>query len=512
MIGTIFKNIISEGITSCKHIIFLAFYSNKMMIKFLFSTAVPCIITNIVLVSITSAGYVEDGLSNYDARRLMASELFKIDINNIDSASGANYNYNNWGANPGYLGPCAGYDGGHSGIDMQTKSVVGNNTTVANFYAISDGVVARDPDSYNTISIYNKDKDLSVNYLHGKTIYVKNGDPVKYGDLLGVVGHKGLSSGNHVHFEIRQGDKGPACGYTTTIDPVTNAYEFIKNNRGISILPTNSGNKSNGDITISGNGFGVANGRVEVKTNSYAYNASVSSWNDTNITANIFSDQLKWETFVSPVTVAVYKSDNITKVGESSYPFKDVPKSYWAANAIQKLYRDGVVSGKGNGQYDPAAKVTRSEFLTMLLRAKLGYALFMPGFLKPFDDVPLTGDGSWFAPYAEYAKNKAYVSGGTCSYNPIAVCFRPNDNISRFEASVMATNVFELTYYDVNTHPSWPDWNTFTHGYAPWIAFTHGIMSGYKAGDKSGYFGTNDPLLRDQAAVIVNNALKATKP
>jgi len=234
----------------------------------------------------------------------------------------------------------------------------------------------------------------------------------------------------------------------------------------------------------------------------------MSSWGDTSITSNIFNDQLKWGTFVSPVTISAYKSDNITKVGESSYPFKDVPTSYWAADSIQKLYRDGIVSGKGNGQYDPTSNVSRAEFLTMLLRAKLGYSLFMPEFLKTFDDVPITGDSAWFAPYAAYAKNKMYVNGNVCTYNVLAICFRPNDNISRFEAAVMATNVFELTYFDLNNQPYWPDWNKYTYGYAPWIAYTHGIMNGYK----NGYFGTNDPLKRDQAAVIVNNALKTNKP
>ena len=42
---------------------------------------------------------------------------------------------------------------------------------------------------------------------------VKAGDVVKQGDVLGLVGTTGRSTGNHLHYEIREND--------VRIDPVT---------------------------------------------------------------------------------------------------------------------------------------------------------------------------------------------------------------------------------------------------------------------------------------------------
>ena len=327
------------------------------------------------------------------------------------------------------------------------------------------------------------------------------------------------------------------CGVVYNFNPKdmtatrgTNPYKwpvrgFVYGSSAIKILPLS--NNSSGSISISGSGFGTTTGKVVVtipyteqnqalfnqinpnqSTAFYTYNATVSTWNDTSITANIFNDQMKWESFNSPVTIAIYKSDNVTKVAELSYPFRDVPAAYWAAKAIHGLYKLGVVNGKGDGRYDTTSNVTRSEFLTMLLRAKLGHALTTQPASKPFDDVDITGPLSWFAPYADYAKSKQYVNGNVCVDNSNATCFRPNASISRFEASVMATNVFELTFYDTQLRPLWLDYNTAMHGYAPWIAFSHNIMNGYN----TLYFGANDALTRDQAAVIVNAAMTTFKP
>ena len=156
-------------------------------------------------------------------RALIASYLFDIPLKKIDEPKiGANYNYNVWG-DPSQEkdGQCLGYDDGHSGIDFQTKDVAGTATADRVFYSVSKGVViAAGTDNYNTISIYDSSNNITVLYLHARTVNVSTGDDIDIGDQLGVQGCKGAGDAEHVHIEIQCGKKTtPACGASTTINP-----------------------------------------------------------------------------------------------------------------------------------------------------------------------------------------------------------------------------------------------------------------------------------------------------
>ena len=59
--------------------------------------------------------------------------------------------------------------------------------------------------------------------------------------------------------------------------------------------------------------------------------------------------------------------------------FKDVPKGYWAYNAITEMADKGIVSGKGDGRFDPNGKVTNAEFVSMLMRMEYGQELAKDG-------------------------------------------------------------------------------------------------------------------------------------
>ncbi|MBN1531905.1 MAG: M23 family metallopeptidase [Spirochaetes bacterium] len=48
--------------------------------------------------------------------------------------------------------------------------------------------------------------DFFTRYSHCSVILVKNGDYVKRGQVIGLVGSSGRSTGNHLHFEIRYKD------------------------------------------------------------------------------------------------------------------------------------------------------------------------------------------------------------------------------------------------------------------------------------------------------------------
>lgn len=60
---------------------------------------------------------------------------------------------------------------------------------------------------------------------------------------------------------------------------------------------------------------------------------------------------------------------NVQKaVNESTQRFKDVPKTHWAFSYIEKAAQIGLMSGKGDGLFDPNGVVTNAEAVAVVLR------------------------------------------------------------------------------------------------------------------------------------------------
>lgn len=91
----------------------------------------------------------------------------------------------------------------HSGIDIAAPL----GTPVS---AAADGTVARaefNKNGYGNLIVIEHQKDFSTYYGHLSVIKVMVGQKVKKGDNLGAVGSTGKSTGPHLHFEVRRGDK-----------------------------------------------------------------------------------------------------------------------------------------------------------------------------------------------------------------------------------------------------------------------------------------------------------------
>ncbi|HWR62408.1 MAG TPA: S-layer homology domain-containing protein, partial [Clostridia bacterium] len=73
-----------------------------------------------------------------------------------------------------------------------------------------------------------------------------------------------------------------------------------------------------------------------------------------------------------PVTGTVSFSTNHFSqyaVGYNKVSFKDVPADVWYSKAVVFIAARGITTGTGNGNYSPDARLTRGEFLVMMLRA-----------------------------------------------------------------------------------------------------------------------------------------------
>lgn len=165
-----------------------------------------------------------------------------------------------------------------------------------------------------------------------------------------------------------------------------------------------------------------------------------------------------------------------TTNGSTEGAFSDIVGFEWAGEAIAYLSDKKVISGRDDGSFDPAAQVTRAEFLKMIA---LAFNVSNAGYNGEFADV---AQGSWYAPYVA-AACKAGIVNGIDENN-----FMPNSPITRQDMIV-------ILYRAKNISPSDNEKDVFVDseqisGYAKSAAFAmyeKGIVSG--DGD-----GTLNPL------------------
>ncbi|MBL7872803.1 MAG: M23 family metallopeptidase [Cyclobacteriaceae bacterium] len=85
----------------------------------------------------------------------------------------------------------------HTGIDLAAEEGIP-------VVASEEGLVikAKMADAWGNIIVVQHDGLYSTSYSHLKRMDVKEGDKVKKGQVIGQVGHTGLSTKNHLHFEL----------------------------------------------------------------------------------------------------------------------------------------------------------------------------------------------------------------------------------------------------------------------------------------------------------------------
>lgn len=79
-------------------------------------------------------------------------------------------------------------------------------------------------------------------------------------------------------------------------------------------------------------------------------------------------DSIKRCEFAKLMCVALGLSDAATGA-KNSQVFNDVKTDHWAAGFVAVAYRQGIIKGVGNGNFDPEAMVTYEQVVTMIVRA-----------------------------------------------------------------------------------------------------------------------------------------------
>lgn len=124
----------------------------------------------------------------HNLRQIVARLPLSMPIKNAEAHSKFGHRYD----------PFNGKLAFHSGLDLAAPS----NSKV---YSTSDGVVetAERDSAYGNMIDINHGFGIVTRYGHLKAINVRKGDKVKRGDVIGIQGSTGRSTGEHLHYEVR---------------------------------------------------------------------------------------------------------------------------------------------------------------------------------------------------------------------------------------------------------------------------------------------------------------------
>lgn len=129
--------------------------------------------------------------------------------------------------------------------------------------------------------------------------------------------------------------------------------------------------------------------------------------------------------------------------------FTDLATTPWAKNAVNILAARDVISGRGDGKFYPADKVSRAEFVKMLVSA-FEIRLTTQSML-PFKDV---GFGEWYYEPISIAYQKGIVNGVSDT------AFEPNAPLTRQDMSVLlykAMSIVNLVISDAEESHAFTD-------------------------------------------------------
>ena len=165
-------------------------------------------------------------------------------------------------------------------------------------------------------------------------------------------------------------------------------------------------------------------------------------------------------------------------------------KGHWAEEAIAALYDKNILSGTGNGTYEPDRTVTRSEIVKMLMSCDEVKTAEYNGI---FDDVD---KNDWFAGFVQAAFDKGLLSAD--------VYFRPNDGVTRQEAAKLIAMFKVLEFAETN--PKYSDVDSISEWAMPYVAAV--TEGGFMNGDDLGNFMPLKQLTRAEAATIIWRLIK----
>jgi uncharacterized repeat protein (TIGR02543 family) len=192
-------------------------------------------------------------------------------------------------------------------------------------------------------------------------------------------------------------------------------------------------------------------------------------------------------------------TNSIYSVIWNPYEFNDVT-NHWAAKAINDMGSRLIISGVGNGNFDPDRAISRAEFAAIAVRAlglKVGEGE------NHFNDVE---KGSWYEGYIQTATKYKILSGYTDG------SFKPNANISREEAMSILSRAMDITKLKANEKITENVLATYADNtqISQWAtdSVAKCVNAKLVSGRDNNHLAPQDNITRAEVAVIIRNLLQ----
>jgi len=181
--------------------------------------------------------------------------------------------------------------------------------------------------------------------------------------------------------------------------------------------------------------------------------------------------------------------------------FSDM-ENHWAKGAVNDMGSRMVVTGIGNGIYEPGRSIARAEFAAIIVRA-LGLQKGLAE--STFGDVRVT---DWFNGYVDTATSYSLITG----YD--SASFAPNDTITREQAMTILARAMKLTGLSVSLTDSevsallagYTDGDTVSSYAKAGVAAC--IKTGVVSGTTANTLSPKDSVTRAEVAVMVQRLLE----
>lgn len=180
--------------------------------------------------------------------------------------------------------------------------------------------------------------------------------------------------------------------------------------------------------------------------------------------------------------------------GVSQSIFNDLQSVPWGETAINSLAQKGILSGIGDGIFEPNRFVTRNEFVKMIVSA---FNIESAGSELSFVDI---ADNAWSAEYIKAAVNAGIIFGVEDNY------FGDGMNISRQDVAVIAERILSYKGLELQSSSLKFDDSNKIADYAL-LAVAKMNYNNIMSGMDNNLFEPQGKTTRAQAAVVIYNLL-----
>lgn len=183
-------------------------------------------------------------------------------------------------------------------------------------------------------------------------------------------------------------------------------------------------------------------------------------------------------------------TNNNTNNNVNSEIFSDLEAYGWAKNQIVQLAKDGIIKGRGDGTFDPSAKIIRGDFMLLLSRA----LNFKGEFSGNFEDVT---EDMYYYEAIGLAKALGITDGMGDNK------FDPTRNISRQDMMVMTKRALEVMNKipEAGEKPVFGDENDISEYAKDAVSLLASV--GIIQGDEHGNVMPKNNATRAETAVII---------